>query len=56
MNRLSVIDVAGNIVMDNVVDSPLIDLLTKRYNLKVDYTSEAKYIFRDLTKYSGLKK
>ena len=47
---------AGNSVMDNVVDSFLTDLLTKRYNPKVDYTSEGKYIFRDLTKFSGLKK
>ena len=29
MNRLSVKDMAGNSVMDNVVDSSLIDLLTK---------------------------
>ena len=56
MNRLSVKDMAGNSVMDNVVDSSLIDLLTKRYKPKVDYTSEAKDIFRDLTKFSGFKK
>ena len=56
MNRLSVKDMAGNSVMDNVVDSSLIDLLTKRYNPKVEYTSEAKYIFKDLTRFSGLKK
>ena len=31
-------------------------MLTKRYNPKVDYPSEAKDIFRDLTKFSGLKK
>ena len=47
MNRLSVKDIAGNSVMDNVVDSSLIDLLTKRYNPKVEYTSEAKDIFKD---------
>ena len=56
MNRLSVKDMAGNSVMDNVVDSSLIDLLIKRYNPKVEYTSEAKYIFEDLTRFSGLKK
>ena len=42
--------------MDNVVDSSLIDLLTKRYNPKVAYTLEAKDIFKDLTRFSGLKK
>ena len=42
--------------MDNVVDSSLIDLLTKRYNPKAEYISEAKYIFKDLTRFSGLKK
>ena len=41
--------------MDNVVDSSLIDLLTKRYNPKVDYTPEAQDIFKDLTRFSGLK-
>ena len=56
MNRLSVKDMAGNSVMDNVVDSSLIDLLTKRYNPRVEYTSEAKDIFKDLTRFSGLKK
>ena len=56
MNRLSVKDMAGNSVMDNVVYSSLVDLLTKRYNPKVEYTSEAKYIFKDLTRFSGLKK
>ena len=56
MNRLNVKDKAGNSVMDNVVDSSLIDLLTKRYNPKVEYTSEAKDIFKDLTRFSGLKK
>ena len=56
MNRLNVKDKAGNSVMDNVVDSSLIDLLTKRFNPKVEYTSEAKYIFKDLTRFSGLKK
>ena len=56
MNRLSVKDMAGNSVMDNVIDSSLIDLLTKRYNPKVEYTSEAKEIFKDLTRFSGLKK
>ena len=56
MNRLSVKDMAGNNVMDNVVDNSLIDLLTKRYNPKVEYTSEAKDIFKDLTRFSGLKK
>ena len=56
MNRLSVKDMAGNNVMENVVDSFLIDLLTKRYNPKVEYTPEAKDIFRDLIKFSGLKK
>ena len=55
MNRLSVKDMAGNSVMDNVVDSSLIDLLTKRYNPKVEYTSEAKDIFKGLTHFSGLK-
>ena len=40
MNRLSVKDMAGNSVMDDVVDSSLIGLLTKRYNPKIDYTSE----------------
>ena len=38
MNGLSVKDMAGNSVMDNVVDSSLIDLLKKRYNPKFDYT------------------
>ena len=56
MNRLSVNYMAGNIVMDNAVDSSLIDLLTKRYNPKVECTSEAKDIFKDLTCLSGLKK
>ena len=56
MNRLSAKDIAGNTVMDNVVDSSLIDLLTKRYNPKVEYTPEAKDIFKNLTKFSGLKK
>ena len=56
MNRLSVKDKAGNSVMDNVVDSSLIDLLTKRYNPKIEYTSETKDIFKDLTRFSGLKK
>ena len=56
MNRLSVKDKAGNSVMDNVVDSSLIDLLTKRYNPKVEYTPEAKDIFKDLTRFSGFKK
>ena len=56
MNRLSVKDMAGNSVMDNVVDSSLIDLSTKTYKPKVDDTSEAKDIFRDLTKFSGLIK
>ena len=56
MNRLSVKDKAGNSVKDNVVDSSLIDLLTKRFNPKVEYTSEAKGIFKDLTRFSGLKK
>ena len=56
MNRLSVKEMAGNSVMDNVVDSSLIDLLTKRYNPKVEYKSEAKDIFKDLTRFSGLKK
>ena len=46
----------GAPVMDNVVDSSLIDLLTKRFNPKVEYTSEAKDIFKDLTCFSGLKK
>ena len=55
MNRLSVKDMAGNSVMDNVVDCSLTDLLTKRYNPKVEYTSEAKDIFKDLTRFSGLK-
>ena len=56
MNRLSVKDMAGNSVMDNVVDSSLIDLLTERFDPKVEYTSEAKDIFKDLTRFSGLKK
>ena len=56
MSRLSVKDMAGNGVMDNVVDSSLIDLFKKRYNPKVEYTSEAKDIFKDLTRFSGLKK
>ena len=56
MKRLSVKDMAGNSVMDYVVDSSLIDLLTKGYNPKVEYTSEAKDIFKDLTRFSGLKK
>ena len=56
MNRLSVKDMAGNSVMDNVVDSSLIDLLAKRYNPKVECTSEAKDIFKDVTRFSGLKK
>ena len=56
MNRLCVKDMAGNSMMDNVVDSFLTDLLTKRCNPKVDYKQEAKDIFRDLTKFSGLKK
>ena len=46
MNRLSVKDKAGNSVLDNVVDSSLIDLLTKRFNPKVEYTSEEKDIFK----------
>ena len=46
----------GNIAMDNVVNSSLIDLLTKRYNPKVKYTKEAKYIFKDLACFSGFKK
>ena len=56
MNRLSVKDMAGSSVMDNVVDSSLTDLLTKRYNPKDVYTSEAQDTFRDLAKFSGLKK
>ena len=56
MNRLSVKYKAGNSVMDNVVDNPLIDFLTKRYNPKVEYTQEAKDIFKDLTSFSGFKK
>ena len=56
MNRLKVKDKAGNSVMDNVVDNSLIDLLTKRYNPKVEYTLEAKDIFKDLTRFSGFKK
>ena len=56
MNIVCVKDVAGNSVMDNVVDSSRIDLLTKRYNPKVEYTPEAKDIFKNLTKFSGLKK
>ena len=56
MNRVSVKDVAGNSVMDNVVDSSRKDLLTKRYNPKDEYTPEAKDIFKNLTKFSGLKK
>ena len=56
MNRLSVKDKAGNSVMDNVVDNSLIDLLTKRFNPKVEYTPEAKDIFKDLTRFSGFKK
>ena len=56
MNRHSFKDIAGDSVMDNVVDSSLIDLLTKRYNPTVEYTPEAKDIFRDLTRFSGLKK
>ena len=56
MNRLSVKDKAGNSVLDNVVDSSLIDLLTKRFNPKVEYTSEEKDIFKDLTRFSGIKK
>ena len=48
-------DMACNSVMDIVIDSSLIDLLTKRYNPKVEYKPEAKDIFRDLTKFSGLK-
>ena len=55
-NRFSVKDMAENSVMDNVVDSSFIDLLTKRYNPKVEYTSEEKDIFKDLTRFSGLKK
>ena len=46
MNRLSVKDKAGNSVMDNVVDSSLIDLLTKRYNPKVEYTRRKRYFQR----------
>ena len=56
MNMLSVKDKAGNSVMDNVVDNSLLDLLTKRYNPKVEYTPEAKDIFKDLTRFSGFKK
>ena len=56
INRLSVKDKAGNSLIDNVVDNSLIDLLTKRYNPKVEYTSEAKDIFKDLTRFSGFKK
>ena len=50
MNRLSVKDMARNNVMDNIVDSSLIDFP------KVDYTPEAKYIFRDLTRFFWLRK
>ena len=56
MNRLSVKDMARNSVMDNVVDSSLVDLLTKRYNPKVKYTPEAKDTFKDLTRFSDIKK
>ena len=56
MNRLSVKDKAGNSLIDNVVDNSLIDLLTKRYNPKFEYTPEAKDIFKDLTRFSGFKK
>ena len=56
INGISVKDMAGNSVMDNVVDSSLIDLLTKRCNPKVEYTPEAKDIFKDLTRFFGLKK
>ena len=56
MNRLSVKDKAGNSLIDNAVDNSLIDLLTKRYNPKVEYTPEAKDIFKDLTCFSGFKK
>ena len=38
INRHNVKDKAGNNVMDTIVDSSPIDLLTKRYNPKVDYT------------------
>ena len=56
MNRLSVKDKAGNSLIDNVVDNSLVDLLTKRYNPKVEYTPETKDIFKDLTRFSGFKK
>ena len=56
MNRLSVKDKAGNSLIDNVVENSLIDLLTKRYNPKVEYKPEAKDIFKDLTRFSGFKK
>ena len=55
-NRLCVKDIDGNVVMDNFADNTLIDLLTKRYNPKVKYSPEAKDIFKDLTRFSGLKK
>ena len=55
MNRLSVKDKAGNSLMDNVVDNSLIDLLTKRYNPKVEYPPEARDIFKDLTRFSCFK-
>ena len=47
VNRLSVKDMAGNSVMDNVVDSSLIDLLTKRYNPKVR-THQKQKIFSEI--------
>ena len=56
MNRLSVKDRAGNSLMDNVVDNSLVDLITKRFNPKVEYTSEANDIFKDLTRFSGFQK
>ena len=40
---------AGNSVMDNVVDSSLVDLLTERYNPRVKYTTEED-IFKDLNR------
>ena len=56
MNILNVKDEKGNSVMNNVIDFSFIDLIANRYNPKVDYTLEAKDIFRDLTKFSGLEK
>ena len=45
----------GSIMMDKNVDSDLIDLLTKRMEIKRKYSNLSQYIFRKLTNLSGLQ-